>query len=102
MRQDHELAEAERELFAAETVRYGRARITHRGSGPDVVAHCVSVMVIQASAGQRLAATDPSLAAEAFDSIGEVAPVRLRAEIARLVELLGATTRSRPGPTAFS
>jgi signal transduction histidine kinase len=54
----------------------------------DIVAHCVSVMVIQASAGQRLTVTDPSLAAEAFDSIGELAR-QAETEIGRLVELLG-------------
>ena len=58
-------------LFAAEAVRYERARIAREPH--DIVAHCVSVMVIQASAGQRLTATDPSLATEAFDSIGEIA-----------------------------
>jgi signal transduction histidine kinase len=77
--------EAERALFAAEAVRYERARIARELH--DIVAHCVSVMVIQASAGQRLTATDPSLAAEAFDSIGEVAQ-QAEAEIARLLDLL--------------
>jgi len=77
--------EAERELFAAEAVRYERARIARELH--DIVAHCVSVMVIQASAGQRLTATEPSLAAEAFDSIGEAAR-QAEAEIGRLVELL--------------
>jgi signal transduction histidine kinase len=77
--------EAERELFAAESVRYERARIARELH--DIVAHCVSVMVIQASAGQRLTATDPSLAAGAFDSIGEAAR-QAQAEIGRLAGLL--------------
>jgi signal transduction histidine kinase len=77
--------EAERALFAAEAVRYERARIARELH--DIVAHCVSVMVIQASAGQRLTATDPSLAAEAFDSIGEVAR-QAEGEIGRLLDLL--------------
>jgi signal transduction histidine kinase len=78
--------EAERTLFATEAVRYERARIARELH--DIVAHCVSVMVIQASAGQRLTVTDPSLAAEAFDSIGELAR-QAETEIGRLVELLG-------------
>jgi signal transduction histidine kinase len=77
--------EAERALFAAEAVRYERARIARELH--DIVAHCVSVMVIQASAGQRLTATDPPLAAEAFDSIGEAAR-QAEAEIGRLAGLL--------------
>ena len=89
--------EAERALFAAEAVRYERARIARELH--DIVAHCVSVMVIQASAGQRLTATDPSLAAEAFDSIGEVAR-QAEAEIGRLVDLLDHAPRSRAAPTA--
>src|SRR5580658_634743 len=83
---------AERALFAAEAVRYERARIARELH--DIVAHCVSVMVIQASAGQRLIANDPSLAAEAFDSIGEVAR-QAEAEIGRLLELLDATGQQR-------
>jgi signal transduction histidine kinase len=84
--------EAERALFAAEAVRYERARIARELH--DIVAHCVSVMVIQASAGQRLTATNPSLAAEAFDSIGEVAQ-QAEAEIGRLLELLDSTGQQR-------
>jgi signal transduction histidine kinase len=77
--------EAEREIFAAEAVRYERARIARELH--DIVAHSVSVMVIQAGAGQRLTAADPALATEAFDSIGEAAR-QAEAEIGRLVELL--------------
>jgi signal transduction histidine kinase len=84
--------EAERELFAAEAVRYERARIARELH--DIVAHSVSVMVIQASAGQRLTATDPSLAAEAFDSIGEAA-WQAEAEIGRLVRLLDHDSEQR-------
>jgi signal transduction histidine kinase len=81
--------EAERALFAAEAVRYERARIARELH--DIVAHCISVMVIQASAGQRLAGREPALAAEAFDAIAE-AIRQAEAEIGRLVELL-----SQPG-----
>jgi signal transduction histidine kinase len=84
--------EAERALFAAEAVRYERARIARELH--DIVAHCVSVMVIQAGAGQRLTAVDPSLAAEAFDSIGEVAQ-QAEAEISRLLDLLDTTGQHR-------
>jgi signal transduction histidine kinase len=77
--------EAERALFAAEAVRYERARIARELH--DIVAHCVTVMVIQASAGRRVTATDPVSAAEAFDAIGEAAR-QAEAEISRLVDLL--------------
>jgi signal transduction histidine kinase len=77
--------EAERELFAAEAVRYERARIARELH--DIVAHCISVMVIQAGAGQRLAGKNPALAAEAFDAISE-AVRQAESEIGRLVELL--------------
>src|SRR3984885_12187681 len=80
--------EAERALFAAEAVRYERARIARELH--DIVAHCVSVMVIQAGAGQRLTAADPVLAAQAFGYIGEAAR-QAEAEIGRLLDLLDAT-----------
>jgi signal transduction histidine kinase len=83
--------EAERELFAAEAVRYERARIARELH--DIVAHCISVMVIQAGASQRLLARDAALAAEAFDAITEVVR-QAEAEIGRLVELLD----HEPGP----
>lgn len=77
--------EAERALFAAEAVRYERARIARELH--DIVAHCVSVMVIQASAGRRLTTTDPISAGQAFDAIEETAQ-QAEAEIGRLVDLL--------------
>jgi signal transduction histidine kinase len=76
---------AERELFAAEAVRYERARIARELH--DIVAHCVSLMVIQAGAGERLAGHDPALAAQVFDAITESAR-QAESEISRLVELL--------------
>lgn len=84
--------EAERAVFAAEAVRYERARIARELH--DIVAHSVSVMVIQASAGQRLTATDPASAADAFDAIAEMAR-QAGADIARLVELLDQDSRQR-------
>jgi signal transduction histidine kinase len=72
---------AEQELFALESVRYERARIARELH--DIVAHCLSVMVVQASAGQRIA----DGAAEALRSVAEAA-AQAQAEIGRLVELL--------------
>jgi len=62
--------ESEREQFAAETVRYERDRIARELH--DVIAHSVSIMVIQASAGQRLAPGDPA-ASELLANIAELA-----------------------------
>jgi signal transduction histidine kinase len=77
--------EAERERFAQESVRYERARIARELH--DAVGHSVSVIVVQASAGQRLAGADPASVHEVFTSIGEAAD-GARAEIGRLVDLL--------------
>jgi signal transduction histidine kinase len=77
--------EEEREIFAEQSVRYERARIARELH--DIVAHSVSLMVVQANAGERLAAVDPASAAEAFTSISEAAR-QAGAEIGRLVELL--------------
>lgn len=84
--------EVERELFAAEAVKYERARIARELH--DIVAHCISVAVIQASAGQRLTATEPSLAAQALDAIAEVVR-QAESEIEMLVKLLGQDPRPR-------
>jgi signal transduction histidine kinase len=62
--------ESEREQFAAETVRYERDRIARELH--DVIAHSVSIMVIQASAGQRLTPADPA-AGELLANIAEQA-----------------------------
>ncbi|MGB6583663.1 MAG: histidine kinase [Streptosporangiaceae bacterium] len=61
--------ESEREQFAAETVRYERDRIARELH--DVIAHSVSIMVIQASAGQRLKPGDPA-AGELLGIIAEL------------------------------
>jgi signal transduction histidine kinase len=61
--------ESEREQFAAETVRYERDRIARELH--DVIAHSVSIMVIQASAGQRLTPGDPA-AGELLANIAEL------------------------------
>ena len=73
-----QLAERERDLSAREAVVAERARIA--GELHDVVAHSVSVMVVQAQAGPRLLA-DPEQALGAFRSIettGREALVELR------------------------
>ncbi len=83
--------ESESQLLAEEAVRLERARIARELH--DVVAHCVSVMVVQAYAGERLVATDPDSATEAFDHIATAAD-QARVEIAHLVDLLGGTSVS--------
>ena len=77
--------EEEREIFAQQSVRYERARIARELH--DVVAHNVSLMVVQANAGERLAALDPESAGQAFAAISEAAR-QAEEEIDRLVELL--------------
>jgi len=76
---------AEQELFAAESVRYERARIARELH--DIVAHCLSVMVVQASAGQRMAPADRDGVAGALESVAEAA-AQAQTEVGRLVELL--------------
>jgi signal transduction histidine kinase len=75
----------EREAYAAEAVRYERARIARELH--DIVAHCVSLMVVQASAGEKLTATDPCRAGESFTSISDAAR-QANDEITLLVQLL--------------
>jgi signal transduction histidine kinase len=80
--------EAEREIYAELSVRYERARIASELH--DIVAHAMSVMVVQASAGQRLAAHDPASTAEAFAAISDAAR-QAEADMRRLVTLLTAS-----------
>ena len=77
--------EAEREAYAALSVRYERARIASELH--DIVAHAISVMVVQATAGQRLAPHDPEATAETFEAIAGAAR-QAEHEMALLVELL--------------
>jgi signal transduction histidine kinase len=77
--------EAEREAYAALSVRYERARIASELH--DIVSHAISVMVVQATAGQRLAPHDPEATAETFQAISGAAR-QAEHEMALLVELL--------------
>jgi len=78
--------EEERELFAELSVRNERARIASELH--DIIGHALSVMVVQAAAGQRLAVRDSAATTEAFDVIAESAR-RGREDLGRLVDLLG-------------
>ncbi|HEY1368096.1 MAG TPA: ATP-binding protein [Gaiellaceae bacterium] len=75
---------AERTLYALESMRYERARIARELH--DIVAHCVSVIVVQATAGQRAAPDD------ALDAIAEAAEEAQR-EISLLTRHLDGATR---------
>jgi signal transduction histidine kinase len=85
--------ESEREVFAEQSVRYERTRIARELH--DIVAHSVSLMVVQANAGEQLARRDPGAAAVAFESISEAAH-QAEAEIDRLVELLDTSSPAAP------
>jgi signal transduction histidine kinase len=87
--------EEEREAHARLSVRYERARIASELH--DIVAHAISVMVVQASAGQRLAAHDPKATAETFDAIAEAAH-QAEQDMGRLVALLGDEGAISPAP----
>lgn len=87
---------AERELFTRESVRYERARIARELH--DIVAHCLSVMVVQASAGQRVPRTDRAAVARALESVAEAA-AQAQTEIGRLVDLLAGDSPSGRTPT---
>ena len=87
--------EEEREAHAALSVRYERARIASELH--DIVAHAISVMVVQASAGQRLAAHDPEATAETFEAIAGAAR-QAEEDMGRLVALLGDEDAIGPAP----
>jgi signal transduction histidine kinase len=85
--------EEERELFAEIALRHERARIASELH--DIVGHAISVMVIQAAAGQRLVGRDPDRAGQAFTAIAESAR-QGQQDLHRLVELLGGTEVGGP------
>src|SRR5450755_1572661 len=71
---------------AAASERTAMARELH-----DVIAHSVSVMVLQATAGQRVAGRDPGSSAKAFGVIEQTGRDAL-ADLRRVMGVLGADT----------
>ncbi len=84
---------AERELFAELSVRNERARIASELH--DIVGHALSVMVVQAAAGQRLAEASPQAAAASLEVIAASAR-QGRADLRRLLDLLAGTAVTSP------
>jgi signal transduction histidine kinase len=76
---------AERERYAAEAVRYERTRVARELH--DIVAHSMSVVVIQAAAGQRLRIDDPTGRGEVLGAITELVR-QAEADIGALTRLL--------------
>ncbi|GIM88400.1 two-component sensor histidine kinase [Paractinoplanes toevensis] len=85
--------EEERELFAELALRQERARIA--AELHDIIGHAISVMIIQAAAGQRLVDRDPVGARAALEAIAESAR-QGRGDLRRLVDLLGGTEVNGP------
>lgn len=84
--------EASREAHTALAVREERARIARELH--DVIGHGVSLMVVQATAGHRIGAVDPSRANDALDAIDDAGTQAL-AELSRLAGLLDAPRAAR-------
>jgi signal transduction histidine kinase len=80
-------AEAEREAEAAAAVTAERARIARELH--DIVSHTLSVMIVQADAGELVAASDPDRARVAFDTIGTTGRHALE-DMSRLLAILRA------------
>lgn len=85
--------ESERELFAEVSVRNERARIASELH--DIIGHALSVMVVQAAAGQRLALHSPDSAVASLAAIAESAR-HGRADLQRLIDLLAGTEVASP------
>ena len=79
---------ADREARAREAVAAERGRIARELH--DVVAHAVSVVVVQAQAGQRLVGADDARARESLEAIEETARTALH-EMRRLLGMLRET-----------
>jgi signal transduction histidine kinase len=67
----------------------------------DVVAHAVSLIVIQSAAGRAVAPRDPARASEVFDTI-EAAGQRALADLRRLLDVLHADDRDSSRPPGLS
>ena len=78
--------DAERERYTEVSVRNERARIARELH--DIVGHALSVMVVQAAAGQRLVDRTPDAAQAALDAIAAAAR-QGRADLQQLIRLLG-------------
>jgi len=76
---------AERDRYTAEAVRLERTKIARELH--DVVAHCMTVIVIQSRAGRHLLVSDPDGAKETLDAIVAVA-AEAAADIGALVNLM--------------
>lgn len=86
--------DAERERYTAVAVRNERARIARELH--DIVGHALSVMVVQAAAGQRLVDRTPEAARASLDAI--VAAARQgRSDLQQLIRLLGGADVGTPG-----
>ncbi|HET8537643.1 MAG TPA: histidine kinase [Solirubrobacteraceae bacterium] len=77
--------QSERDAYARLSVRYERARIASELH--DIVAHAISVMVVQATAGQRLVGHSPEMTEEALAAISQAAR-DAKDDMGRLVALL--------------
>ncbi len=87
-------AEEDQAREARQAVADERARIAHELH--DVVAHSLSVMVVQATAGQRLLTRDPARAAESIGSVADTGREAL-AEMRRILGVLDNRPESEQG-----
>ena len=108
-RRQRDLAEANaayaRDLEGVQAVRAEAAALEERARIArelhDVVAHCVSTMVVQAEAGQALLASDPARAGESFGAI-QASGRQALGELRRMLGLLRDGTEATahlPQPT---
>ena len=86
----------ERERYTAVAVRNERARIARELH--DIVGHALSVMVVQAAAGQRLVDHAPDAARASLDAIADAAR-QGRSDLQQLIRLLGGDEVSTPDLT---